>query len=860
MTSARPTPTIALVAVPGPGAEGPGVAARRLADLLLRLRRDDRNRYSSFVERAVRIPTKPARVNPRSAPNVAPDLPRSLFAEQHPFLRTQLEYAGAAARDREEDSPDHQLMRAQLADYRSASEPYETILLEGDRLADCANGGAPEPLAHVNVYELRWADLTGPRSGARRIFSELYQLFVHIAHLGRTAVDHARLEQATSPAWRLYGGAHTWAVRLLTLVIPAIVVSMLATLVGVGAVGLVTGRWGVIAGQLVLAAWVIFAGAAVYWSFRAYDRLRPGARWIGVGAYVATGVPLALIAARARNDEELIDGTLRVFQAEAIAAAVAWDGLYLTGLAAAVFAVVACGRLRGSASARAWRAARTAAATLAVATTSMLVATFVVWAALHRIVGDALPTGSVSAIVPAFERNAHSVPGFFERVLEVTAGAGVPLLLLIATGLAAIAMIALAPSLNRELRPPRAGESFDEQANGAPSPSHNEPVDTDLRWAAWELLRRDDDASQRLGGRLSRGSQVLTVLVVALYASVFVVAPVVSTIQIVTHVAAIERLHALGDTIVLVVGSALAAVALALVALRARFPRATLGLAPLVDVVLAVDSYLRTHPRDATPRAKVAERYTSLLRYLCRWRDGSGRPYDAIVLVAQSQGAAITADLLSFVQREEDPELESIRRPLANGVPGAAGRRLFLFTTGAPLRQLYSAWFPHLFGWVRGDVGDGVARPLPAVPREPWMLLPRLEDGHRVYAPAIPDNAAPDPYAMGLTRWVNAYRSGDYVGRALWRHTVDGCDWLYRAAPADAATRFAGDVPPVTYVSEDAHRSRRELCIGAGAHTHYWDATAKAIAVELDLLLTDATRFAVRVSNDTGAPTGGMES
>jgi hypothetical protein len=250
----------------------------------------------------------------------------------------------------------------------------------------------------------------------------------------------------------------------------------------------------------------------------------------------------------------------------------------------------------------------------------------------------------------------------------------------------------------------------------------------------------------------------------------------------------------------------------------------------------------------------------SLLRYLCHWRDRNGRPYDAIVLVAHSQGAAITADLLSFVQREEDPELEPIRRPLANGVPGAAGRRLFLLTMGSPLRQVYSEWFPHLFGWVRGETGDGISRPLPAVPREPWMLLPRLENGHRVHAPAIPDGAAPDPYAMGVTRWVNAYRSGDYVGRAQWRHAGDGCDWIYRCAPADAATRFVGDVPPITYVSEDAQRSRRELCIGAGAHTHYWDATAKAIAVELDLLITDATKLAVRVSKDTGAPAEGMES
>jgi hypothetical protein len=193
-------------------------------------------------------------------------------------------------------------------------------------------------------------------------------------------------------------------------------------------------------------------------------------------------------------------------------------------------------------------------------------------------------------------------------------------------------------------------------------------------------------------------------------------------------------------------------------------------------------------------------------------------------------------------------------------VPSAAGRRLFLFTSGSPLRQLYSEWFPHLFGWVRGDRGDGVSRPLPAVPREPWMLLPRLEDGHRVHAPAIPDGTAPDPYAMGVTRWVNAYRSGDYVGRALWRHAAGGCDWIYRCAPPDAATRFVGDTPPITYVSEDAHRSRRELCIGGGAHTHYWDATAKEIAVELDLLLTDAAKLAIRVSKDTAAPAEGTGS
>jgi hypothetical protein len=82
MTAPRPTPTIALVAVPGSGDARSGVAARSLADLLLRLQGRGNSRYSSFVERPVRIPTKPARVNPRSAPNVAPDPRRSIFSAQ----------------------------------------------------------------------------------------------------------------------------------------------------------------------------------------------------------------------------------------------------------------------------------------------------------------------------------------------------------------------------------------------------------------------------------------------------------------------------------------------------------------------------------------------------------------------------------------------------------------------------------------------------------------------------------------------------------------------------------------------------------------------------------------------------------
>jgi hypothetical protein len=859
MTSARPTPTIAVVAVPGPGDHKPGDAARAVADLLLRLRSSGGSRYTSFVERAVRIPTKPARVNPRSAPNVAPDLRWSIFAEQHPFLRTQLQYGGAAARDREEDSPDHQLMRAQLADYRSTGEPYDTVRLEGERLAESADGGTGEVLARLHIYEVRWSDLSRLTSGALRFFAELYQLFFHTAHLGRMALDHARLEHSASTLWHVYGAAHTWAVRLLTLFVPAVLVAMLATLVVVGLSQLVGGP-GLPAARLVVGTWLLAAGGLIYLVFRAHDRLRPGALAVGVGGYAVAAAPVALVAARARRNDELLDGAIGVFELEAVFAAGMWGAVYLLGALAGALGLLACARAEDAARARAWRVARTAAATLAVAATSALTATFLLWAGMCLALDNLLPARPYTALLPIFHRDGQSYASFFERVLEVTAGAGLPLLILFASALAAVVALVIVPVLIKEIRPPRAAGVFEQSANGVASPQRDAPVDTDVRWAAWEQLRREGDASQRLARQVTRGFRLAGAAVLLLYVAAFVVAPTASVAYWISGARALGTLQTLGTTIIVGVGAWLVGGAIALIVVRGRFERLTLGVRPALDVVLEMDNYLRTHPREATPRARIAERYVSVLRYLCHWRDRTGRPYDAILLVAHSQGAVITADLLNFVQREEDPELEPVRRPLANGAPDAAGRRLFLFTTGSPLRQLYSEWFPHLFGWVRGETGDGVSRPLPAVPREPWMLLPRLEDGHRVSAPAIPDGAAPDPYAMGVTRWVNAYRSGDYVGRAQWRHAVDGCDSIYRRAPADAARRFVGDVPPITYVSEDAHRSRRELCIGAGAHTHYWDATAKAIAVELDLVINDATRLATRVAKDTGAPAEGMES
>ena len=208
----------------------------------------------------------------------------------------------------------------------------------------------------------------------------------------------------------------------------------------------------------------------------------------------------------------------------------------------------------------------------------------------------------------------------------------------------------------------------------------------------------------------------------------------------------------------------------------------------------------------------MAERFVSLLRYLCRWRDAHGRPYSAIIFVAHSQGSVLTADTLAFLQQELDPAL--CEKP-----------PLYLFTMGSPLRQIYGRCFPHLYDWVGADKIQG------SVPYSGKNL--ESQECH-VVRHLLPSDALPDPRKLGVEKWVNAYRSGDYVGRALWR-TESADSSIYRIASSDVADGVTIEV------SEDAARCRRELCIGAGAHTHYWDASAGAIGEELDLLIQDAS-------------------
>jgi hypothetical protein len=229
---------------------------------------------------------------------------------------------------------------------------------------------------------------------------------------------------------------------------------------------------------------------------------------------------------------------------------------------------------------------------------------------------------------------------------------------------------------------------------------------------------------------------------------------------------------------------------------------------PALGIILDVDNYLRESPVNATPRAKMAERFASLLGHVLERKDASGKPaFDRIVIVSHSQGTVIAADLLRFLTVAAVP------------VPDVADRDIRLMTMGSPLRQLYAANFPYLYDWVdRTDAfGDapvddddlafaarGVAAP---------QLAPPTSD-----CDAQLSGKSPSPSWLRVTRWVNLYTSGDYVGRALWQ--TDDTPGVWSCHNEDEALEGPG---------------RRERCLGDGTHTRYW--TSRDVARELDMLI-----------------------
>ncbi len=246
-----------------------------------------------------------------------------------------------------------------------------------------------------------------------------------------------------------------------------------------------------------------------------------------------------------------------------------------------------------------------------------------------------------------------------------------------------------------------------------------------------------------------------------------------------------------------------AGVAAALAALGGVLSRYVPGLRAPLDIALDVDNYFREFPRRSIPRARIFSRYAALLDHVAK------RGYERIVIVSHSQGTVISAELLRFLSdaapgvADRGGRAERLRRLLGSDVR--------LLTLGCPLRQLYAARFPSLYGWVLAghQAGNG----------------PRASD-------------------IGVERWANAFTSGDYVGRWLWsspRAEGDALghplvDTVHPASfgRSDAYSAFE-PMPPAVHPFATAREL--EVCLGAGAHTHYFEPDQATVAWLIDHLV-----------------------
>ncbi len=217
------------------------------------------------------------------------------------------------------------------------------------------------------------------------------------------------------------------------------------------------------------------------------------------------------------------------------------------------------------------------------------------------------------------------------------------------------------------------------------------------------------------------------------------------------------------------------ATVVALIALAALIKTRLSALAKGLDVAYDVATYVRVPhgERDRAPveppRRRVLRRYATILEHV-----QSTQGPDAIVIAAHSQGSMYSLALLfgdEFRDRSDRQEVSGWPlaprllpdHPNVEREPAPElSAPLSLLTAGCPILQTYAPSFPGQYEWPadRGAVNAMLAD-----------IGPR-------------------------TTWRNVYRSGDYLGRALWSSRTCAVH-----APWGALT---------------------EACIGPGHHTGYW--------------------------------------
>jgi hypothetical protein len=874
--------TIAVLSVHGVGDQKPFETVRRMGDLLQALSvvppgsrppeldkkppvcadpGPESPRYYPFHEQKLRVNVNPVVVREGGPAEDEKTPRRTTLGPFNAFVSAQLEKTEAqwskpAAVRAERPARKYDLfvefMKRQLACYGGdkPEDTYETLRLEGSRSAD---GGEK---FDVHIYELYWADLSRLKAGIFSIFTELYQLLFHLSSLGVNAVNAAALDHPEESSWRWLRRFQGWSCTALTVPIPIFNLFMLGTcavLMGLLAMhGLSTDlQSGILAGcfaatitaaaggllwrgmsskksisatdwMCTLAAalvvglgvpyliWqflgmpavqtlhicesVLFAlisGGLVFLLLRAYDIRRPGVlKWsLGLSPLLLAG-PISFYWLNAQLEKFHLVSTvpqfwIREFEMLYGAVTFTWLLFFIFGLGTFIFGWLALLGEEGDKKDLAIRSRWTGRLMLSLPSLLFLLVSVMLWGLLAKAVEKFIPTDPYYSLLPGI--HATCAKELVTAFLSGPVGIVLPVALLCA-GIAAIpAVWGMFPVVCAEVFPPPAYKALNSPAS--------------VRLGRWLTL------SYR-AALLCSG--------VMIYLLMTFILPAGAILDAAGHTYWKSAFGYLG----VVSGAAFGWLFLA----RGSLKKLALGFRPALDLLLDVDNWFREHPLNANPKARICGRYISLLRYICNWKDDvNPEGYEKLVIIAHSQGTVISSDLLRFLHSPSDQSSADKGQPLyyrdidpqlarLGSQPGGQGLPVSLFTMGCPLRQLYGLRFPYLYRWARHSN---------QYPMSAWKF-PDLD------APPLP---APDPADLGVDLWVNAFRSGDYVGRNLWR--TDDCDYLWNTAPCGSPVSHA-----IEGNSTDG-RSRLEFCIGSGAHTHYWDDTAPMIARELDRLIAD---------------------
>ena len=821
-----------MLAVHGVADQQQNASVKQICNLLLNLDNCGHPLYSCFRESAIRIQARAVRVvNPPSAPDCAREV--NPFQE---WVGSHLRRPGAL------DEADHAFIRGQIECYKGEDpdEPYETVRLEGVRLGACA--------ANVHLYEMYWADLSRLAGAVLRVVGEVYQVLLHLPTVGVHTLRAAQLEHPDDANWKRFVVLQNFAVWLLQVPIALanllLVALALAVAVGgllaklpwrgqcgllcvgatavtiilvctalyrskarlpsialIGLLGFLAGSaaaafaWFVEVPEPVLAWGVVLAAViaslvATTLVVRSYDRRRPRAT-VWWWRLIALATAVFAITVWYRSPEPFrnwpYQSWLWLLRGVEIAFGIAIS-FWIVFHAAAIAVHIAGSLAVSKADERGRRARWTARLTLTLSALAFIVLSTALWAGI---------TGAFSPMIPDITLYYRSLFLMPETVLASQFGSELvtqSALTLPTMGLLSILGVVmlitgLTPVVVAELKHPTG-------KNATP------------------------EASTRLGDWLTGASSAALWAGRAFYVALVFVMPA-NTAAFLLSASVREAFSGGVGLFIAWLGGLVAGSAVGLFALGRSLERFAGLLAPL-DVLLDVDNYIREHPRDENPTARIFGRYVSVLRSISEWRDAEGCPYDALVIIAHSQGTVITADLLRFLQSEyrdfkhPDPDAEydsGLKRLLAGEMP------VYLFTMGSPLRHLYGRRFPHLYKWAWHAV---------TTPMSPFQAPDLLS----------PPDREPDPGKLGVRQWVNAFRSGDYIGRHLWRSDICDYAWLPpQAVPPDNKRSWDVSKTRLHNVTHDAGHLRTEMCIGAGAHTHYWDEHAPEVACELDRLI-----------------------